>query len=117
MNTNDHPVIIPLVKRLDEVENRLAQNEEAFAALIQRADMLLDAEEGRTDFQRQRAEYWKGECLAARADADPLRHRLHYADTVRRASAEWLRGREDRRRRAPRRLHRRRCRGRVGRSS
>lgn len=96
MNTNDHPVIIPLVKRLDEVENRLAQNEEAFAALIQRADMLLAAEEGRTDFQRERAEYWKAECLAARADADQLRQRLHYADSVRRSNAEWLRGREAR---------------------
>ena len=97
MNTNDHPVIIPLVKRLDKVENRMAEFEEATAALIQRADMLLAAEEGRTDFQRERAEYWKGECLAARADADQLRQHLHYADSVRRSNAEWLRGREARR--------------------
>ena len=97
MNTNDHPAIIPLVKRLDGMENRVAEFEEATAALIQRADMLLAAEEGRADFQRERAEYWKAEALAARADADQLRQRLHYADSVRRSNAEWLRGREARR--------------------
>lgn len=91
MNNTDHPAILPLVKRLDHVENKLADFIQATDQLVQRADMLLDAEQHRTAFQRERAEYWKAECLAARGEADQLRALVTTAQQAGAARVQRLR--------------------------
>lgn len=92
MKNTAHPAIVPLVRRLDSVENRMAEFEEFTAALIKRADELLDAEQHRTAFQRERAEYWRSEALAARSKRDELQALVDYAQQAAAARVQRMRG-------------------------
>ena len=65
---------------LDMTDTQWERQEEAARVLLRRAIDRIETAEHRAEFQRERAEYWKREALAARAQVERAGGYLAAAD-------------------------------------